>query len=113
MTIFGGPMLSSLPRGCSPWLQPVASRANLAEETTDWRAVCGRTVRTVRRAGTAIAVPAPYQAILNFQSDDSRAHRCCLQLYTRHRDGQLEAPRPSAPWVDKENSILGNHARFM
>src|SRR5919108_6691592 len=30
-------------------------------ETTDWRAVCGRTARTVRRAGTAKAVPDPYR----------------------------------------------------
>ena len=30
-------------------------------KTTDWRAVCGRTARTVRRAGTAKAVPDPYQ----------------------------------------------------
>jgi len=29
--------------------------------TTDWRAVCGRTARTVRRAGTAKAVPDPYR----------------------------------------------------
>ena len=35
--------------------------ANPDEETTDWRAVCGRTARTVRRAGTAKAVSAPYQ----------------------------------------------------
>ena len=38
-------------------------RTNPDEETTDWRAVCGRTARTVRRAGTAKAVPDPYQAI--------------------------------------------------
>src|SRR6516162_8549237 len=36
-------------------------RTNPDEETTDWRAVCGRTARTVRRAGTAKAVPDPYQ----------------------------------------------------
>ena len=30
-------------------------------ETLDWRAVCGRTARTVRRAGTARAVSDPYQ----------------------------------------------------
>src|SRR6516164_3627581 len=32
--------------------------------TTDWRAVCGRTARTVRRAGTAKAVPDPYRALM-------------------------------------------------
>ena len=34
------------------------------EETTDWRAVCGRTARTVRRAGTAKAVSDPYRRLL-------------------------------------------------
>jgi hypothetical protein len=37
-------------------------QADPDEETTDWRAVCGRTARTVRRAGTAQAVSDPYQA---------------------------------------------------
>ena len=55
-----GDMLSSLPKGCSPWLRPVWWRANPDEETTDWRAVCGRTARTVRRAGTAKAVSDRY-----------------------------------------------------
>jgi len=42
-------------------LQSVDWRANPDEETTDWRAVCGRTARTVRRAGTAKAVSDPYR----------------------------------------------------
>ena len=36
-------------------------QADPDEETTDWRAVCGRTARTVRRAGTVKAVSDPYQ----------------------------------------------------
>ncbi len=32
----------------------------LDEETTNWRAVCGKTARTVRRAGSAKADPDPY-----------------------------------------------------
>ena len=32
-------------------------RANLDEDTTNWRAVCGRTARTVRRAGTVWPFP--------------------------------------------------------
>ncbi len=59
MTISGGPMLSSILKGCSPWLRPVGWRANPDEVTTDWRAVCGRAARTVRRAGTAKAVSDP------------------------------------------------------
>jgi hypothetical protein len=35
-------------------------RANPDEETTDWRAVCGRTACTVRRAGRPRALPDPY-----------------------------------------------------
>ena len=31
------------------------------EETTDWRAVCGKTARAVRRAGRATALPDPYK----------------------------------------------------
>jgi hypothetical protein len=42
-------------------MQPGSWRANPDEETTDWRAVCGRTARTVRRAGTAKAVSDPYR----------------------------------------------------
>ena len=36
-------------------------QANPDEETTDWRAVCGKTASTVRRAGTVKAVSDPYQ----------------------------------------------------
>ena len=36
-------------------------RANPDEETTDRRAVCGRTACTVRRAGRATALSDPYQ----------------------------------------------------
>lgn len=38
----------------------LCQRANHDVETTDWRAVCGRTARTVRREGTARAVLYPY-----------------------------------------------------
>ena len=48
--------------GCSSFAS-MCQRANPDEETTDWRAVCGRTARTVRRAGTAKAVPDPYQTL--------------------------------------------------
>ena len=36
-------------------------RANPDEETTNWRAVCGRTARAVRREGRAKALLYPYQ----------------------------------------------------
>jgi len=36
------------------------ARHCLDEETTDWRAACGKTACTVRRAGSAQADPGPY-----------------------------------------------------
>src|SRR6266700_3702292 len=69
--ISAGPINSSRPRDCSLRLQPGSWRANTDEETTDWRAVCGRTARTVRRAGTAKAVSDPYpEQISHFVRDD-------------------------------------------
>src|SRR5262249_2252904 len=53
--------------GCSPFVS-LCRRANPDEATTDWRAVCGRTARTVRRAGTAKAVPDPYRTSDSQQS---------------------------------------------
>ena len=34
-------------------------RANPDEEPTDWRAVCGRTARTVRREGRTVSFSTP------------------------------------------------------
>ena len=50
-TISAGRMPSSRLTGCSPFAQPSSRRDTPDEETNDWRAVCGRTARTVRRAG--------------------------------------------------------------
>src|ERR1700733_15332559 len=47
--------------GGSRFTPPGKQRDSLDEETTDWRAVCGKTARTVRRAGSAKADPDPYQ----------------------------------------------------
>ena len=41
----------------------MSGHANPDEETTDWRAVCGRTACTVRRAGRARALSDPYQSL--------------------------------------------------
>src|SRR5215475_4614589 len=71
MIISAGQIHSSRPRDCSPCIQPGSWRANPDEETTDWRAVCGRTARTVRRAGTAGAVSDPYRRTL-FQVPHAR-----------------------------------------
>jgi len=39
----------------------ILRRANPERETADWRAVCGRTACTVRRAGRTSVLPDPYQ----------------------------------------------------
>jgi hypothetical protein len=39
-------------------------RDSLDEETTNWRAVCGKTARAVRRAGSVKADLDPYHAVL-------------------------------------------------
>ena len=44
-------MPSSLGAGCSPYRLLTHRRDTPDEETSNWRAVCGRTARTVRRAG--------------------------------------------------------------
>ncbi len=49
----GGRLPPSLVSDFSPKVKPGSWRTNPDEETTDWRAVCGRTARTVRRAGRA------------------------------------------------------------
>src|SRR2546425_628754 len=46
--------------GCSTCMGPGAPRDIPDEETTDWRAVCGKTARTVRRAGR-VTFPTPIQ----------------------------------------------------
>src|SRR5512145_2054163 len=53
-TVGAGPMPSSRMPGCSRFTRPGRQRDSLDEETTDWRAVCGKTARTVRRAGRGI-----------------------------------------------------------
>jgi group II intron maturase len=60
-TINAGPMPFSRLMGCSPFTQPSSRPDTPDEETNDWRAVCGRTARTVRRAGRANTLPDPYR----------------------------------------------------
>src|SRR5215468_11025808 len=62
-------MPTSQKSGCSRFTRPGKQRDSLDEETTDWRAVCGKTARTVRRAGSVQADPDPYH---NHQDFDYR-----------------------------------------
>ena len=61
MTIDAGPMPSSQLPGCSRYTRLGRVRDSPDEETTDWRAVCGKTARTVRREGSPKGDPYPYQ----------------------------------------------------
>ena len=47
---------------CSPHAQHDSMRDIPDVETSDWRAVCGRTARTVRREGRAQLFPTPIPA---------------------------------------------------
>src|SRR6266516_6728132 len=59
-TTGNGPTPSSRIAGCSPFTLPTCTRDIPDEETNDWRAVCGKTARTVRRAGRP-HLPDPYR----------------------------------------------------
>ena len=58
--VTGGKKAPSRMLGWSRFTQPGNQRDSLDEETTNWRAVCEKTARTVRRAGSAQADPDPY-----------------------------------------------------
>ena len=60
-TINAGPMPFSRLTASSPFAWPMSKRDTPDEATNDWRAVCGRTARTVRRAGRAPTLPDPYR----------------------------------------------------
>src|SRR5436305_1283222 len=65
-------MPTSRNRGYSVWKQPMSDTSNPEWQTTDWRAVCGKTARTVRREGepNSIGSPYPYQAVLTLEFAD-------------------------------------------
>src|SRR5262245_34918323 len=69
-TSSAGRMPSSLHMDCSACLKPMCRRANPDEETTNRRAVCGRTACTVRRAGRARALSDPYHWLTQRATDD-------------------------------------------
>ena len=56
-------MPSSRIKGSSPFRQLLKTRDTPDEETSDWRAVCGKTARTVRRAGRVDTLPDPYRIV--------------------------------------------------
>jgi hypothetical protein len=49
----------------APHLRKTVLTVNPDVETLDWRAVCGKTARTVRRAGRAAALSDPYQKVVD------------------------------------------------
>lgn len=47
-------MPTSRPMGTTAWCQPMQATANHRGNTLNWRAVCGRTARTVRRRSVSL-----------------------------------------------------------
>ena len=81
----------------SPCMKPGYQRANLDEETADWRAVCGRTACTVRREGRGIpSLPlsrVKWRSIMNIFTASKRGN----ELTTKNsRSGQSD-PGPLKP----------------
>ncbi len=59
--INAGGIPTLLSTGCIPWRLPMAWSVNPRRgKTTNWRAVCGRTARTVRREGGSNSIGPPY-----------------------------------------------------
>src|SRR5271157_1835075 len=81
-TINDGQMPSSRKPGCSRFTRPGYRRDSLDEETTDWRAVCEKTARTVRREGSAKADPYPY---INYYGRFSRSALFSLADYVNQK----------------------------
>src|SRR5467141_3150836 len=74
-TINDGPMPTSQMPGCSRFTWPGNQRDSHDEETTDWRAVCEKTARTVRRAGSVQADPDPYHTPWPYVYSDELRHK--------------------------------------
>src|SRR5277367_6711327 len=58
------------------WTRPGGKRDSPGEETIDWRAVCGKTARTVRREGRCKSLPYPYH-LSTRQSSTRSQYRSC------------------------------------
>ena len=127
-TINAGPMPSSQHRGCSPFMQPTCRRVNPDEATTDWRAVCGRTACTVRRAGRARALSDPYAtyryyacplvpsvdrcwyASFPYPARRTRKSKPAVQVKYRSPDGETWSGRGHAPLWLRQLELQG-HSR--
>jgi Reverse transcriptase (RNA-dependent DNA polymerase)/Group II intron, maturase-specific domain len=97
--IESGPMPSSRIKGSSPFRQLLKTRDIPHEGTSDWRAVCGRTASTVRRAGRVNTLPDPYRcgtAVSHLSSCSRRVHRPGAPPHF-HEEGKapLRPPRPT------------------
>ncbi len=101
-------MPTSPSAGFSPWLKPTRPRANPDEETADWRAVCGRTARTVRRAGRALALPDPYQD--HIEARDRRSGHCTGRCRCREAQGCARAA--IATWMCRCREAQGKDCSY-
>src|SRR5258708_26538701 len=71
-------------RRFTPWPD---KQADPDEETADWRALCGRTARTVRRAARSTALPDPYLT-------KPETHHYCAQHLASIPDKVFARPFP-------------------
>ena len=83
-------MIASQTWDCPPWQQPIES-ANPDERPTDWRAVCGRTARTVRREGRTVSFYTLSTTTLSYQCGDLN------QRLNSHPAGTISAAARSMP----------------
>src|SRR6266480_308249 len=61
-----GPMPSSRSKDCSRCVRPELPLSNpYARRTTNWRAVCGKSARTVRREGESQGSPYLYNSLVD------------------------------------------------
>src|SRR5918996_5063456 len=101
-------------RDCSPGLRPVRWRANPAAETTDWRAVCGRTACTVRRAGRAQALPDPYRTLRGVLTQQGAVIKPAVIKRTKRSTVKMhkrELPPERGRWSDRV--VVRNFVRRM
>jgi hypothetical protein len=87
----------SLNVGFSPCAKLSCWHVDPDEETTDWRAVCGRTARTVRRAGRGDPSPTPIRLRNYWLSSQSNHYRCVFDI-TKENDSLISAGR----WRNQE-----------
>jgi hypothetical protein len=88
-----GQLPTLLRLGFSTCNTPIPQHVSPLEgKTTDWRAVCGRSARTVRREGASKPIGAPYPYQQKFDGSGSHAEAPTMRLRTRAAKHTDEIP---------------------